>query len=106
MTTVGYGDYFTKSIFGNFAAICAIFIGAIAAALFTLVCFDQLSMDKADMASFKAIQKNAMHDEMKKVVVAWLSCEVKIKSIKQIRKASRNKLYAEMELYHLQSQAI
>lgn len=40
MTTVGYGDYFTKNLFGNFAAICATFMGAIAASLFTLVCFD------------------------------------------------------------------
>lgn len=40
MTTVGYGDYFTKNLFGNFSAICITFVGAIASSLFTLVCFD------------------------------------------------------------------
>ena len=37
MTTVGYGDYYTKNAFGNFVTIIAVFVGQFLIALYVLV---------------------------------------------------------------------
>lgn len=105
MTTVGYGDYFTKNVFGNYTIVIVVFLGQILSSLFVLVLTDILSMDQSDKLSMDTIKKIYINMEMKRVVVDWLSCEVKIKTIKKIRIIMRQKDYGDYELYRLMTQS-
>ena len=105
MTTVGYGDYFTRNVFGNYTIVIVVFLGQILSSLFVLVITDILSMDQSDKLSMDTIKKIYINLEMKRVVVDWLSCEVKIKTIKKIRIIMRQKDYGDYELYRLLTQS-
>ena len=69
--------------------------------LFVLVLTGVLSMDQSDKLAMDTIKKIYIKQEMKKVVVDWLSCEIKIKTIKKIRIIMRQKDHDDYELYHL-----
>ena len=42
MTTVGYGDYFTKNAFGDWVSIIAVFVGQLLVAVYILILFNNL----------------------------------------------------------------
>ena len=62
-------------------------------------------MDQSDKLAMDTIKKIYIKQEMKKAVVDWLSCEIKIKTIKKIRIIMRQKDHGDYELYRLLTQS-
>jgi len=57
MTTVGYGDFFPRSIFTKVVGVICAFYGVFAVSLFVITLTNYLNMDGAEERSFSLLQK-------------------------------------------------
>lgn len=103
MTTVGYGDFFTKNLFGKCAMTIATFIGAICTSVYLTAVTNFLNMEYFERQAFAVIQRGIIKNELKKEVALWLACEYKIKLILKIRYASGKKSYGNDDLIYWRS---
>ena len=57
MTTVGYGDFYPRSIFTKVVGVICAFYGVFAVSLFVITLTNYLNMDGAEERSFSLLQK-------------------------------------------------
>jgi hypothetical protein len=73
MTTVGYGDFFPKTILGRSVGVIAAFNGGLLEALAILSCQRGLKMDWPQLNSYKMIVSLNKKEKVKKLAVSMLT---------------------------------
>lgn len=77
MTTVGYGDMYSRNFFSNLSMIVAIFLGAICSAMYITGIYKMFHFESNEHKAFIFINRLKTKEQLKKEVAIWFACEAK-----------------------------
>ena len=79
MTTVGYGDIYTKNVFGRITMTFCTFIGAICTSIYLTAVKSFMDLDEYGRSAFAVTLRSHIRKNMQTEVGLWLVCELKIR---------------------------
>lgn len=79
MTTVGYGDIYTKNVFGKITMTLCTFVGTICTTIYLSATKSFMDLDEYGRSAYAIILRSLINKRMQSVVGYWLVCELKIR---------------------------
>lgn len=106
MTTVGFGDLFTKNFFGQISMSLATFLGAILMALYLISANNFLCMDINERQAYIGLRRKKFKETIQKETAIWLTCQIKLRFIRKMRQVSGRKKLMEQDLFYWETRSM
>mmetsp|Transcript_19027 Transcript_19027/g.21346 ORF Transcript_19027/g.21346 Transcript_19027/m.21346 type:complete len:205 (-) Transcript_19027:90-704(-) len=88
MSTVGYGDFFPKTIFGRFVGVLICIWGAAVVSIFVVTVTNMLAFDPTEEKTYSLLQRLSYKEELKRKATKVLAAAYKGRSI--LKKNTKN----------------
>ena len=88
MSTVGYGDFFPKTLFGRFVGVIICIWGVVVVSIFVVTITNMLAFDPTEEKTYSLLQRLSHKEELKKQATKVLAAAYKGRSV--LKKNSKN----------------